>query len=191
MDRLRNILAWLALTVLLIGGAGMLTAMFLGAGDVVGTQFFGWPIPGALEITESTMVLIVFGALAYAQIRRSHIRVELIYTHMTPRIRTAMDVISNIAAIIFFSLLFWQAANEAAFSWSIGEAADGLIQFPLYPARFILAAGTALLIAQLALDLFTDIQRLRGKIAMEDPASDPAATPVGLPDIPELRENKQ
>ena len=89
MKRLGDIMERLALSVLLVGGAGMLTAMFLGAGDVVGTQFFGWPIHGALEITESTMVLIVFGGLAYAQIRRSHIRVELLYSHMPPRVRAA------------------------------------------------------------------------------------------------------
>ena len=82
MDRFSHILERLSLSILLIGGAGMLTSMFLGAGDVVGTQFFGWPVPGAKEITESTMVLIVFGALAYAQLRKSHIRVELVYTHM-------------------------------------------------------------------------------------------------------------
>ncbi|MBT5110152.1 MAG: TRAP transporter small permease [Rhodospirillaceae bacterium] len=188
MKRLGDIMERLALSVLLVGGAGMLTAMFLGAGDVVGTQFFGWPIHGALEITESTMVLIVFGGLAYAQIRRSHIRVELLYSHMPPRVRAAMDVFSDIAAMIFFGLLLWQAVNEAMFSWSIGEAADGLIQFPLYPARFILAAGTALLILQLVLDLVLDIQRLRGKAPIEDPASDLGAAPDGLPDIPELRE---
>ena len=54
MDKFSHILERLSLSILLIGGAGMLTAMFLGAGDVVGTQFFGWPVPGAKEITEST-----------------------------------------------------------------------------------------------------------------------------------------
>lgn len=90
MHNISAILERLALAVLLVGGAGMLTAMFLGFGDVIGTQFLGWPIPGVLEITESTMTLIVFGALAYAQLRRNHIRVELVYSHMGPRVRAAI-----------------------------------------------------------------------------------------------------
>ena len=160
MPRSATLLERLALAVLLVGGTGMLTAMFLGTGDVVGTQFFGWPVPGAKEITESTMVLIVFGALAYAQIRRAHIRVELVYTHMSGRVQAAMDVVADLAGIVFFAILTWQCTEGAMLSWRIGEAADGLLRFPLYPARWILVIGTGLLIAQLLVDLGRDLGRV-------------------------------
>lgn len=80
----------------------MVLSTVLGAADVVGTQFFGRPVHGALEITESTMVVIVFGALTYAQIRRNHIRVELFYTRMGPRMQGAMDAFADVMAIVFF-----------------------------------------------------------------------------------------
>ena len=175
MSAAGRVLERLALMVLLIGGAAVTLSMFLGTADVIGTQFFGWPVPGTLEITESTMVLIVFGALAYAQIRRSHIRVELVYVRMGPRVRAAMDVFADVAALTFFALLLWQAIAEATFSWQIGETADGLWRFPLYPARIVLAAGTALLIAQLVLDLVRDLRCLRDGAPYEPPA--PAAPP--------------
>ena len=79
MKPLSRIVERLALIVLLVGGLGMLFSMFLGVADIVGTQVLLIPVPGPRELTESTMVLIVFGALAYAQIRRAHIRVELLY----------------------------------------------------------------------------------------------------------------
>ena len=82
MKIISKILEPIALTILLVGGGGMIVSTFLGTADVVGTQFFGQPVHGALEITESTMVVIVFGALTYAQIRRNHIRVELFYTRL-------------------------------------------------------------------------------------------------------------
>lgn len=176
----------LALVLLLIGSAGVLLAMFLGTGDVVGTQFFGWPVPGALEITESTMVLVVFGALAYAQIRNGHIRVELVYTHVRPRGQAAMDVLASVAAMVFFGLLAWQAYGEAVISWQIDETADGLIRFPLYPARWILVIGTALMIARLALDLVRDLGRVSGKT---DPA--PLAAAPLAPDIPGLGDDNE
>lgn len=136
-------------------------SMFLGVGDVVGTQFLHSPLPGAKELTESTMVLIVFGALTYAQIQRSHIRVELLYSRVGPRTRALMDVVGDVAAILFFSLLLWQAINEAIFSVQLKEATVGLIRFPLYPARIILAVGTGLLILRLLIDLFTDLRRIQ------------------------------
>jgi TRAP-type C4-dicarboxylate transport system permease small subunit len=156
---LAHLLERLALAVLLVGGVGMLMSMFLGVADIVGTQFLHVPVPGPFEITESTMVLIVFGALAYAQIRRAHIRVELIYTHVGPRVQGLMDVIADVAALVFFGLMLWQATMEAEYSYQINEATVGLIRFPLYPARIILAAGTGLLVLRLVLDLIIDVRR--------------------------------
>jgi len=173
MRWLGNVMERMALAVLLVGGLGMLIAMFLGTGDVIGTQFFGWPLHGAKEITESTMVLIVFGALAYAQIRRAHIRVELIYSHMTPRVQAAMDVVADLAGLVFFGFLVWQCTIEAILSWQVGEAADGLLRFPLYPARWILVAGTAMLMLRLMLDLILDCQRARSGEALDDDAKMP------------------
>ena len=167
----------LALVVLMVGGVGMLMSMALGVADVVGTQMLKVPVPGTLELTESTMVLIVFGALAYTQIRRAHIRVELVYAHMGPRVRAAMDVFADLAALVFFGLLLWQAVNEAIYSVEIREATFGLIRFPLYPARIILAAGTALMVLQLLLHLIEDLGRVR---TGAPPRSAEAEAPRGI-----------
>ncbi len=180
MALFKRLLERLALTILLVGGAGMMTAVFLGAGDVVGTQFFGWPVPGAKEITESTMVLIVFGALAYAQSRRSHIRVELIHARVGPRMQAAMDVATDLGALVFFGFLVWQAVFEAMKSWRIDETSDGLIVFPLYPARWILVAGVVLLLVRLVVDLVEDLPRVRSGAPVEG-----EAMPL-VPDVPGL-----
>jgi TRAP-type mannitol/chloroaromatic compound transport system permease small subunit len=134
--------------------------MFICVADVAGTNFFEWPVPGTLEITESTMVLIVFGALAYTQEKRGHIRVELLHGYMSPRIKSFMDAVTHILAFIFFALLGWQSISELRYSWEMREATMGAIRFPLYPARLLLTVGTALLIAQLALDVISDLGRM-------------------------------
>ncbi|MDA1311452.1 MAG: TRAP transporter small permease [Proteobacteria bacterium] len=180
METAARILERLALAVLLVGGVGMLMSVFLGTADVIGTQGFGSPVAGARELTESTMVLIVFGALAYAQIRRKHIRVELIYEHMPPRIKAVMDVLADIAGLVFFGLLLWQAIGEALFSMEIGAVTDGLIEFPLTPARFILAIGTGLMMLRLVLDLAVDARRIAtGEEIVMD--FDPIVTGLDIP----------
>ena len=158
---LSRIVERLALIVLLVGGLGMLFSMFLGVADIVGTQVLLIPVPGPRELTESTMVLIVFGALAYAQIRRAHIRVELLYLKMPPRGRAVMDVITDLAAIAFFGLILSEAISEAQYSYQIKEATTGLIRFPLWPARFTLVTGCSLMILQLCLHLIEDLIRIR------------------------------
>jgi TRAP-type C4-dicarboxylate transport system permease small subunit len=118
-------------------------------------------VPGTLEFTESTMVLIVFGALAYAQERRAHIRVELLYGHAGPRGKSFMEVVTHVVAFVFFALIAWQGIGELRYSWEIREATMGTIRFPLYPARFLLVLGVVLLLVRLALDIASDLGRLR------------------------------
>ena len=161
MRLFRILLEKLAFAILIVGGIGMLMSMFLGVADVIGTNAFNKPVPGAREVTESTMVLIVFGALAYAQVRRSHIRVELLYTRMPNRVKAAMDLFAHAMAFVFFALMTWQAYVEVGFSIQFGEYTDGIIRFPLWPARITLCAGAALVCLQLLLDIAEDAARIR------------------------------
>jgi len=155
--------AWLgrlALWLLLLGTVGMISAMLVGVADVVGTEFLGRPVLGTLEFTESTMVLVVFGALAYAQERRAHIRVELLYSFVGPRGKSLMEVVTHIVAFIFFALVAWMGYVELLYSWEIMESTMGSVRFPLYPARVLLLVGVALLLLRLAIDIAQDIGRL-------------------------------
>lgn len=156
--------AWLgrlALWLLLLGTVGMIAAMLAGVADVVGTEFLGRPLLGTLEFTESTMVLVVFGALAYAQERRSHIRVELLYSQVGPRGKSFMEAVTHIVAFLFFALVAWQGYVELLYSWEIMESTMGSVRFPLYPARSLLLLGVSLLLLRLAVDIVQDIGRLR------------------------------
>jgi TRAP-type C4-dicarboxylate transport system permease small subunit len=156
--------AWLgrlALWLLLLGTLGMIASMFVGVADVIGTEFLGHPVLGTLEFTESTMVLIVFGALAFAQERRAHIRVELLYGFAGPRGKSFMEAVTHIVAFLFFGLVAWQGMGELIYSWEMKEATMGSVRFPLYPARFLLLLGAVLLLARLAIDIVQDLGRLR------------------------------
>jgi TRAP-type mannitol/chloroaromatic compound transport system permease small subunit len=175
MQRLSALVSHLALGLLLLGAVGMIVSMFIGVADVIGTKFLDTPVPGTLEITESTMVLIVFGALAYTQERRGHIRVELLYGLGSPRAQSTMDAIAHIVAFVFFAVLAWQAVGELRYSWEMKEATMGTVRFPLYPARFLLLIGAVLLLVRLALDIVADLGRAwRG----EPPPSLHAAPPA-------------
>jgi len=149
----------LAVGLVLLGSLGMMASMLICFADVVGTNFFDWPVPGALEITESTMVLIVFGALAFTQEKRGHIRVEILHGCMSARLKSLADLITHFLALVFFALLAWYSFSELSYSWEIREATMGTIRFPLYPARTLLTAGAVLLVLQLALDVIGDFGR--------------------------------
>jgi TRAP-type mannitol/chloroaromatic compound transport system permease small subunit len=171
MSWLRRWVRRLAVGMVLLGSVGMMVSMLICVADVIGTNFFDWPVPGTLEITESTMVLIVFGALAYTQEMRGHIRVEILHGFMGPRLRSLMDALTHLLALLFFALLAWHSIGELTYSWDMKEATMGAIRFPLYPARLLLTVGTTLLIAQLTLDVILDVARMRrGEAPPQAPA---------------------
>lgn len=159
MRWLSRLVRRLAIGMVLLGSVGLMLSMLICVADVIGTNFFGYPVDGTLEITESTMVLIVFGALAFTQEKRGHIRVELLHGFMSPRVKSLMDLITHFLALTFFALMAWHSIGELTYSWEMKEATMGTIRFPLYPARTLLTVGLALLILQLTLDVIDDTMR--------------------------------
>lgn len=159
MKRFAQLVQTTALGLLLLGALGLVMSMVLGFSDVIGTKFLDYPVPGTLEFTESTMVLVVFGALAFTQSKRGHIRVEIFYNFGGPRTRALLDAFTHLVALVYFGLVCWLGIQEAIYSWEISEASMGTIRFPLFPARALLAVGTALLLLQLVIDIFGDLLR--------------------------------
>jgi TRAP-type mannitol/chloroaromatic compound transport system permease small subunit len=159
MRWLSRLVRRLAIGMVLLGSVGLMLSMLICVADVLGTNLLGSPVDGTLEITESTMVLIVFGALAFTQEKRGHIRVEILHGLMGPRVKSLMDFFTHFLALLFFALMAWHSIGELTYSWEMKEATMGTIRFPLYPARALLTAGLALLILQLMLDVVADAMR--------------------------------
>ena len=159
MQGFKRLIRRLAIGMVLLGSIGLMLSMFICFADVVGTNFFEYPVDGTLEITESTMVLIVFGALAFTQEKRGHIRVEILHGFMGPRIRSLMDLFTHVCALLFFVVMAWYSIGELTYSWEMKEATMGTIRFPLYPARSLLTLGVCLLLLQLLLDVVDDAVR--------------------------------
>lgn len=165
MRWVNQLLDRVGLSLVLAGGVVLVVSMLWTTADVIGTQVFGWPIPGSLELVSNNMVMVVFASLAWVQRRRGHIRVEFFRTRAGPRARAAMDAVAHTAAIVFFGLLLWQATSYAVYSWQIGESTAGLIRFPVYPARFAIVIGVGLLVIQLLIDVGTDVLAVLDKRA--------------------------
>lgn len=151
---------WIGRGLLGVVALSVTASMLLGTGDVVGTQVFSQPVPGATEAISNLLVVIVYGALPYVQRRRGHIRMELLYANVGPRVKAAMDLVTGAVALAFFTFMLWQAISEASWSWSLKQTEMGLIRFPVYPFKVALAVGVACLLLQLLADMITDLGRL-------------------------------
>lgn len=128
--------------------------ILMGAADVIGTKLFNTPVPATYETTETLMVALVFGGLAYAQLRKRHIQVELVTSRLPPRVRSFLDLIGLLIGTVFFILLTWRGAIFFWRSWLMGECEPSLIRFPIYPSKLVLLIGAGLMTMQLLIDLY-------------------------------------
>lgn len=147
-----------ALSTVGLGLAGLSTflMMLIGAADVLATYLWNQPVPAALELTESLMVVVVFMALAYTQSRRQHIAVELLYQRFPPNVQRGLTVLAGLLGGVMFGLVAWQGWVLFWESWMIREYASGIVLFPVYPSKACFALGASLMTVQVVRDVLLE-----------------------------------
>lgn len=152
--------AWVGKVGLLLAflsGIAMLLMMIAGSLDIIGTNMFGWPVPAAFEFMATMMVVVVFFALSLAQARKAHLRVEVIYNLMPAMVQYVLDILQYAVTAAFFGLIAYFGWKAAALGFSQGEYASGIVNFPIWPARFALAFGASMMTLQCLIDLIGHI----------------------------------
>ena len=158
---LSPIAAWMTrvnLACAFLSGVALLLMMAVGAADIIGSNlnWFGLssrPIPGAFEFIGTMMVVSVFLAVSLGQARRVHIQVELVVQMLPRSLQKAAFALHHLLASGFFVLIAWASWPAALHSFRVGEFSAGLVNYPIWPARIILAFGATLMALQCALDL--------------------------------------
>lgn len=125
---------------LLVASLAAFTMMVVGAGDAFAT-FSGHPIPGALELAELLMVLVVFLALPEVEATRKHISIDLVSSRLPGSFSRPLAVFSALLSLGFYGAMSWQAWRLFADSWVIREQTAGLMKLPVYPTKALFAAA--------------------------------------------------
>ncbi len=124
--------------------------------NIVGRYLFNKPLDGTLEFTESLLVVIIFLSLALTQYDGGHIRVTLMTRRLPRAWSRALTVFCMLAGALFFTWCAYAAWRFAAQSFSFREQEWGTIVFPLWPVKFVVFAGIAMLAVQFLLDAIAE-----------------------------------
>ena len=137
----------------LAGGALVLMAL-IGTADIIGSQFFGRPVPGTLELSSSLMVAGIALGLPLAQRARRHVRVEIFIDRLPPRARAWLDLLAQLSLGVTLAGFAWLGWRMFLTSIASREFAEGLIELSLWPARLALAVGATLAVIQTIVMIF-------------------------------------
>ncbi|UOM36577.1 TRAP transporter small permease [Acuticoccus sp. I52.16.1] len=121
--------------------------------DVAARNLAGASVPGVLEVTEVTLVAIVYLGLAMAQRRQEHVSLSMVVDRLGGRWQRGAHFIAILVCLgvtLWFACAAWDAALTA---FARGEYRFGLVAVPIWPARFAIAIGLTVLILELLVDL--------------------------------------
>lgn len=122
----------------------MMTAEFL---NVLGRELYV-PLPCALELSESLLVLTIFMGVAYVALDEGHTNVTILTRKFPDRVQSLLDSFAHLFGIIIFSILAWGGWQTAFASAKQLEMRIGVFRFPIWPFRILFAIGLTLLVLQ-------------------------------------------
>jgi TRAP-type mannitol/chloroaromatic compound transport system permease small subunit len=146
----------------------LLMTLFVGF-EVASRYLFNKPTIWAWDINVQLMMLLVMLGLAETYRRDEHVRVDVLTARLSPRGRAVLDIV--FAPLFFFVtvVIVWTGWDYFHQSWERGQTAPTIFAPPLWPIKFTLPLGGALLLLQGALKLVRDIRVATGRLRKDAP----------------------
>ncbi len=115
--------------------------MFLTVGDIIGRYMLNQPVPGTFELTEISMVFIVFLALGIAHHEHEHISLDLAYNFFPPWLKQAVDLLVALISLAVIAAITWQL-----YLYSLrmleGGYTTAVLRLPIHPFVLVAVVGT-------------------------------------------------
>ncbi|MWD27154.1 TRAP transporter small permease subunit [Aquicoccus sp. SCR17] len=106
-----------------VGTLGLLAEVLVIVVDVIG-RYFGAPLRGAQDVTQMSMVLVVFGGMAICDRLNGHINIDLFERAMPAWMLRAGDVIAPLLGAVVFAGIAWTVWESAALSRMLNLATN-------------------------------------------------------------------
>lgn len=137
--------------------------------DVIAKYAFNHPLPGTLPIVAHYyMVAVVFLPLAFVEINKESIAVDLFYQWFPGWMKYFATLLGTVCSITFFSVLAYQSYHNAKRAFGTGEFVDGTYLVITWPSRFLLPLSFASVVVVLLLRLFHELRH--GDSPMKPPS---------------------
>ncbi|NQT54758.1 MAG: TRAP transporter small permease [Desulfobacteraceae bacterium] len=133
---LNQVLIW-------IGGFFLGIMIFLTCANIF-LRLVWTPIIGTFELMGYFGAIITAFALGYAQIKRTHIAVDILVIRFSKKTQRTLNSVNYFICMVFFAIVSWQVAKYATTLYRTGEVTETL-RVIYYPFTYGVALGCALL----------------------------------------------
>lgn len=121
---------------------------------VLGRYLFNKPLTGSIELVELLSVVVVFCSIAYTQLMKGHVTVDVLTRLMPWKVqRILISVMWFLGAFLFLALA-WQGVILGQADVSPILATSTILSIPIAPFKFVLAIGAFIVGIKMLLDCF-------------------------------------
>lgn len=154
--------------------------------DVSVRSFTNASLPGMVEIAESSLIVAVFFGLAWAGVEGQHVAVTLLSDRLGAKVNHVFDFIVWSLVSLTMLWLVWATTDRAVSATQSHEVRFGLLEWPLYPLRWVIVVGFAALLLVAVTNLFRVLRGESPFLAVNDDAA-PFAVRATLDSPPESK----
>ncbi|MDW8002516.1 MAG: TRAP transporter small permease [Deltaproteobacteria bacterium] len=122
--------------------------MFITTFDAMGRSFFSKPLPGAVELCEYMLCVIVLLGAGYTQQIKGHVGVDFVTSRLSPQRRRIIQLITNVLSMIVISILTYQGFTQALEEKTVSD----MLRIPQKPFRFLVFVAGLLLLAEFSVE---------------------------------------
>ena len=143
---------------LAIAGIICLTVIALDVLLMIGLRIPGKYILGTQELTQLLLLGVMMLPLAWTQLKRRHIRVEILTNRLSATWNYILNIVGNLDGIFIFSLFVWQVGRSTVIAYHTKEYLMYGVSYPAWPAKMLVVLGCSFLCVQLLLDSVVEIR---------------------------------
>ena len=132
--------------------------------EVISRTVFGSPTQWANETTIYLSAMAYLLAGGYALLHRRHVRIDVLYDRLSPRVRGRLDAFTFLFFAAYVLTLIWTGGTEAWNSFQFGETTSTPWNPPIWPVKMAIPLAGVLLLLQGFANLARDLGWTRGEL---------------------------
>jgi len=142
-----------------IGAVCLIVGMLTVVAEVALRSTLSITFSGTIEIIQCLLVIIIFSGMAYAQLKKKHVRVDILVSRFSPTAKLATTACAELVALGIVGIISWRSVVQAQYS-VVTQTHTGLMGIPLWP----LAVLTAIFMGIFTLALLTSFLESLGEL---------------------------
>ncbi len=158
--RLDSILVGTAKALHAFGSGILAVLMFFTVLDVALRYFLNSPIKGDYDISSFMMGVLIASGLAMVALKRGHIGVDVLTTHMPKRVQAGLNIFGELITFGLLCLMVWQAGKYGTMLQESNTKAQA-IPVPHYPFVWVVTICLAVFALVVLRNLIIDIGKVK------------------------------